>query len=137
MLLNNAFVGVYALGNYKVNVGFLPAPTGTLRDSQAARLILRSKVHGSYAFAKRFVNLCNGDPRMNPVCRFCTAWIPEPHSDLSVFRRYLFVGDGRARCDCEMNNVKALEACFAAPFTEIRPRIVECVTELNKHVQRH
>ena len=29
MLLNNAFVGVYALGNNKVNVGLLPAPTGT------------------------------------------------------------------------------------------------------------
>src|SRR5438093_8063107 len=36
-----------------------------------------------------------------------------------------------------MNDVKAFETHFSAPLAEIRARIIECIAELDEHVQRH
>src|ERR1019366_5239300 len=52
-------------------------------------------------------------------------------------RGWLFVGNCRAGCTCEMNNIKAFEANFRAPLAEIRPGIVKRIAEFDEHVQRH
>ena len=49
-------------------------------------------------------------------------------------RTYLFVRECSARWACKMDDLEAFEADFAAPFFEVRGRIIECVAEFDQHV---
>ena len=46
----------------------------------------------------------------------------------------LLIRDRRAGWACKMDDFEALEADFAAPFLEIRGRIIERLAEFDQHV---
>ena len=57
------------------------------------------------------------------------------HKMLTVLTaRWLFVGNCRAGCAREMNDVKAFEANFPAPLAEIRRGVVKRIAEFDEHV---
>src|SRR5215469_16947070 len=62
---------------------------------------------------------------------------PSTEAHSTVRAVHLFVGNCCARWASEMKDVTAFETNFAAPVAEIRPRIVEGITEFDEHVQRH
>jgi len=65
---------------------------------------------------------------------FCRSNVDRVHLE-SGFR--LFIGNGCTRRAGKVNNLKSFEANFAAPFSKIRSRIIESITEFDQHVQRH
>src|SRR6186997_2034588 len=60
-----------------------------------------------------------------------------PTTRAAIGRVPSLVGDCRAGWAREVNDLEAPEAYLAAPFAEVRARIVERVSELDEHVERH
>jgi hypothetical protein len=48
-----------------------------------------------------------------------------------------FIGDRSPSGSGQRDEFETPETCFTAPLAEIRSRVVECVTELDQHVERH